>query len=61
MAGSKWPEGWVWPDEKLLGAGSEGRGDQGGEDVVELPGLGERGASKSPTPSPSPARSPFRE
>jgi hypothetical protein len=35
----------------------EGASSQG--DAVQLPGLGERGASKSPTPSLSPARSPF--
>ena len=41
------------------------RAEQGGAsshgDAVQLPGLGERGASKSPTPSHSPARSPFHE
>jgi len=107
VRGSKWPDGWVWPEENALrpeekatssskekaslslpskGAGSEAmaeaRGGDGGDvdvregvrpergeqegassqgDAVLLPGLGERGASKSPTPSPSPARSPFHE
>lgn len=53
------PRGGDEADVDVGGGVRAGTGEQG--DAVQLPGLGERGASKSPTPSPSQARSPFHE